>query len=182
MVKMLRIFLLALALGLAGTMSIMFCLSYFSRELPPQISTTSVVPENSINKVHLVQREVGELRWMLDSQRANIFDGESRIDLEGIDLLIITEDKGRLKIIGDQGIYSQEKKELWVSGNVKVISSANYVLYSDDLYWDIEKETIRTRGPARAEGPTSSISGSVMTIHVPNQKIYIRENVNAQLN
>lgn len=173
---------IVLAVGTVGAMSAMFYLRYTSRESPPEISAAGVSAESSLDNVHLVQREVGKVRWELSSKKVDAYNEESYVDLEGVDLLIFTAADERLQVFGDRGRYSQDSRDVWVSGNVKVLYGNDYVLYSDTLHWDIDGQTMKADGAAKAEGPNGSITGKGMTIDVRRQKIYIKKNVTAQLN
>jgi len=181
-VRRLRILLAILALGIIGTMGVLFYSRYTSREFPPEISASEPLPENSLNNVHLVQQEVGKVKWVLNTKRVDAYDEERLLSMEGVNLLIITENEGRLRVLGDRGRYSKDSGDFWVSGNVKVISGKGYVLYSDAVHWDVSRQIIISDGLCRVEGPNGSITGKAMSVDVQKQRLYIKENVNAILN
>ena len=190
MSKMRLILLLLLALLIIG--SVLF---YWLRA-PSQVNVRLSVPgggaqangENGGNseaaepqarEVTYDHVENGVHKWGLVAKGGNYDMDNDTIYLKDVRIIFYGE-SGEIHIRGDEGEYNQARQTVVLIGNVRGRNPKGVTLQTQRLTYSEIEQIIDTDDQwATVAGPTFSITGQGMKVHVPSQHITFKEKVDS---
>lgn len=174
--------LLALAiLVLAGTLAVVVVRNY--RGATPEEILESL-PRNvdlSLQKINYTETSEGKPRWTLvaDSAAHNVGEGITRI--ENIHMTFYDEQNGDMVLTAEKGEMDSASRDVTVRGNVAIVGSRKWALYTEHLQYRAADRTIRNAEPVRLLSETMEVSGVGMRLDVRNRSLRLLSKVEARL-
>lgn len=86
-----------------------------------------------------------------------------RIDLVAPIGVIDLKNGKKIGLVGESGIYAQEKKVMNLSGKVKLIENQGMQLDTQQMTIDLQAGTVTASGPVTAAGPMGTLRANGMT-------------------
>ena len=101
----------------------------------------------------------GRRQWLLTADSAFVFEGKGVTVVYGVKVTFYDENGNESSwLSGDSGMVWRSE-ELWIGGEVKLLSSDSLVLRTHSLRWDPKKNLVWTEDTVYVEGQGISIVG-----------------------
>jgi LPS export ABC transporter protein LptC len=91
--------------------------------------------------------EKGDLIWKLKAEEAFVYVNDNKSIFYGLDFDQYEQGKVKSKLTGDRAEINQKEKTLVVNGNIDLIAEDSRHLKAEELFYDLEKETLHTDKP-----------------------------------
>lgn len=108
--------------------------------------------EQTFTEGYLVAFQDKSMEWEIWSEQAHKGMGNSEWQLTDVKAKLYSEDTV-YSIWGKEGLVDEEAKTMLIKGNVKLVSSNDYIFYTDSLRYDPNLRTILTNDKVSVEGP-----------------------------
>ncbi|HMV41774.1 MAG TPA: LPS export ABC transporter periplasmic protein LptC [Leptospiraceae bacterium] len=103
--------------------------------------------------------EKGELVWILKAEEAFVYVNDGKSIFYGLHFDQYENGKIKSKLIGDRAEIDQKLKQLKVNGNIDLIAEDSRHLKAEELFYDLEKETLNTDKPVTIIMKGTTING-----------------------
>jgi LPS export ABC transporter protein LptC len=133
----------------------------------------------SLNKIHLVEKISAEDELELTAITAEVDDENDKVSLKEISLVYNAKDHDPIHLTADRGVMSNRSKDIFVEGNVLMTSEKGVRLTTQSLTWNNQKKELDTEERIRIEGDRFTITGIGLRSKVDEEKIWIKNSVNA---
>lgn len=156
-----------------------------TEENPPP-ENNSVLAEQKMKGVHLVESQSGKRDWELFSERAEGSQGSGSWNLKKVRVLFYNKEQVEFTVVGDEGSLDAKTKDLSIRGNVVTQSANGYSFRTSSIFYYSQKRRIESpqevvmRGPADKDGEGLLVRGKRMTVNVDESKMEILDQVRAQ--
>ncbi len=111
--------------------------------------TVESLPEATIEDVSYSGSSDGVRLYDLSAKSATHMSGSEKLLLKDVTVRHYTDNRLSATLTGREAIYSESSGLVEVKGDVKVVSSEGYVLYSDLLIYHMDSGLLSTDTPIR---------------------------------
>ena len=170
--------LVVVAVFVAAVMGILISRSRAVRV--ESVGQASVKADLRIKEVQ-VEEESGGVRWRLNAEQALVFENEGRTQLRRIDLKV-TEHNRSWTVVGDEGDFERETKNLEVRRNVVLTSDDGLRLETTVLRWHGGERRLWTDVPVRITRSGAVIDGTALDVKMSEQATALQGRVHAVFN
>ncbi len=140
----------------------------------------------TLEGIHLVEAKEGKQEWELRAEQAQGDERQETWKLKRVEMVFFGDDGMKFRVVGDQGEIRAEKRNVFVSGNVKTRSSNGYLYLADNVEYDSNGRELRSHGPVSLFGPKErsgeqlQLTGTDMVTYMDSGKISVDHNVKAK--
>jgi LPS export ABC transporter protein LptC len=131
----------------------------------------------SIKEVQL-EEESGGARWRLKADQAFVFEAEGRTWLRKVDLRVDERDRS-WTVVGEEGDFYRESKNLEVRRNVVLTSNDGLRLETTVLRWHGVDRRLWTDAPVRILRSGAVIEGTALDVKMADEAATVRGRVRA---
>ncbi len=119
----------------------------------------------------------GAKKWELKALYANIYEKESSIHVEKINIIFYDENQPFSNLEAKEAAIDIRSKNILAKNNVKVISKNNVRLETDKLLWDTKEQVFTTDAFVRVIKKNSILEGNGLRTGANLENIKIFSNV-----
>jgi LPS export ABC transporter protein LptC len=132
----------------------------------------------AIKDVQLQEESSRGSRWQLRADQASVFEQEGRTALRKVTVLVHDRDTV-WTIVGDEGDFFKESRNLEVRRNVVLTSQDGLRLETTVLRWTDNKRLLWTDVPVRITRAGAVIDGSALDVHIDQEATTVKGRVRA---
>ncbi|MBF0625341.1 MAG: LPS export ABC transporter periplasmic protein LptC [Magnetococcales bacterium] len=170
--------LLAIALGVAGTLAWLLGGAALERPLATvPLSETGVTPEAT--GIRLVQFDGQQQKWSLTAEGAQRLEQEGRTMAFKPRLAIHRKDSGPIHLTANRGMIEDATRRMVFFGDVLVEDVLKRRLITQRLHFDPAKQVLSTDGAFRLTMDRITLSGIGLEIHPRTRHLKVRQKVRA---
>lgn len=130
---------------------------------------------------YMVEGEGGIKEWEVWAQKAHQKMGETDWQLTKVRAKFYSENVS-YSVWGETGRVNDKTKTMRIEGNVKLVSSNDYIFYTDFLEYNSAERKIETDSKVSVEGPKEKrgrlyLEGDGLSVNLVNNLMVLRENV-----
>jgi LPS export ABC transporter protein LptC len=126
----------------------------------PVCGPNPVLPNQEIDAFTLHESSSGKRLYMLEAQKAYVYDPAQRVDVTGLRVLFYDEVGGiNSTLVADEGSIYSRNEDLVARGHVVVRTSDSTLLETDSLAWSNQRRLVRTDADLVIETPKGRIEG-----------------------
>lgn len=103
--------------------------------------------------------EKGDLVWILKAEEAFVYVNDGKSIFYGLHFDQYENGKVKSQLTGDRAEIDQKAKKLKVNGNIDLIAEDSRHLKAEELFYDLEKETLNTDKPVTIIMKGTTING-----------------------
>lgn len=150
---------------------------------PVPAASTSLVSEQKMEGVHLVESQKGARDWELFADEAEGKQGTASWKLKKMRVFFYNKEKVEFTVTGDEGSIDSKSKNLQIKGNVVTQSVNGYVFKTPSIAYNSvsreiqSPEQVQMMGPPDASGGGLSLKGYNMTAFVDSSLMKIHKDV-----
>lgn len=160
-------------LGVAGIL-VVRSRTVQSEALGPRPSSADI----SLKELTLQEESAGGARWQLVADQASVFDEEGRTALRQVTVQV--QDRERAwTIVGDEGDFFKETKNLELRRNVVMTSDDGLRLETSVLRWQDAERRLWTDAPVRIRRLGTTITGTALDVRMSNDATTVKGPVRA---
>ncbi len=123
----------------------------------------------------------GNARWTVRAATATYFEDRKKTVLEQVKAVFFPKNGGKVELTGDRGVLYTDTSNMEIRGNVRVISDEGYVLTTDRLLYDRDKELIHTEAELIVTGQGVTLKGQGMRLEIANRSVSILRHLGTTL-
>ncbi|MFP3869323.1 MAG: LPS export ABC transporter periplasmic protein LptC [Syntrophobacteria bacterium] len=123
----------------------------------------------------------GRARWTLNAAKARYFDDRQETVLSEIRAVIFLRDGREVELQARDGVFHNDSKNIEVSGNVRVNYGGMYLLVTDHLAYDHDRDVIYTSAPVSGHGQGITLKGQGMELKIHECTLSILEGVETKV-
>lgn len=161
-----RIILVCVAIFVAAVATVLVVNGRAVRAPKPERVATRA--DYRIKEVHLQEEGRGGVRWQLDADQAEAYDGAGRTTLKKVRIRI-EEPARSWTVTGDEGELAQDSKDVELRGNVVLEASDGLRLETTRLRWEASKRRAWTDDPVTVYRPGAVVRGQGLDARVGEQ-------------
>ena len=181
-IRFIRWFLFLVMVGTALAIFAAFKLRPVERLLPAFIAKATCNDANvSLNNFDYCDVREGNARWILRAAKASYFRDKQETILNQVSAVFYLRDGGKVELQGDEGIFHNDNNNVEVNGNVRVSYGEDYVLLTDSLIYEREKELIHTAAVVFLSGQGITLKGQGLRLEIATRKVSILNNIETTL-
>ncbi|MCB0377572.1 MAG: LPS export ABC transporter periplasmic protein LptC [Bdellovibrionales bacterium] len=109
--------------------------------------------EQVLSGGHLVESQGETKQWELESEVARKKRGSEEWTLDKVKVKFFGENQVFYRAVGEKGFVTDNQKSLKIEGDVEIVSSNQYVINSEVIYYLTESRTIEGPKPVKMQGP-----------------------------
>ena len=150
--------------------------------LPAVIAKATCDDANvSLNDFDYCDVREGNSRLILRAATARFFDARQETVLNQVKAVFHLKDGGKVELQADEGLFHNDNNNVEVNGNVRVSYGEDYVLLTDSLIYEREKELIHTAAVVFLSGQGITLKGQGMRLEIATRKVSILNNIETTL-
>ncbi len=151
---------------------------------PASLIAQSLLGEKEmvIHGVRLVEKKNNNKTLEIKAERAVIFSGEDRTDLENFTMHSVGGKSGSITLIAGKGTLNNANNNMSAEGGVIVRDEKDRTLITDSLDWRRSENEIRTDDIVRLFGRGFIIKGRGMLVKVQDESFELLNEVTAIFN
>lgn len=127
-----------------------------------------------------VQSKDGRVDWTIQATQARVFDTDAKAVLSDVQVTLMGPDGVTMTVAGDEGTINTASKDFVLSkksGNLALVLSSGYTIYTPRFTWDNQTHRIWTDEPVTIKGPGLEATGHGLDAFLATQEMRIRRNV-----
>ncbi len=128
----------------------------------------------SFEDVTYTRNIAGKTQWMLKAKAAELYQQNEKMDLEGVFINFFPKKGGPVSVVADKGAYDLNKEEIFLEGNIEVVSSDGRTLYTDTLRFSQKKRVIWTKDKVLLTGNGMVLRGKGLEYDLQKGKLVIK--------
>lgn len=158
------------------------------KEKKEKIKSNTLITEQRMEGVHLVESKAGSRDWELYSESGQSTKGDGSWALSNVKILFYNADKVDFTVTGKSGSIDGVSKNIKITGDVVTRSINGYVFYSDSVFYNsvqrliVSPEAIRMVGPPDGKAKGLNLTGFHMETRVDEKIMKIFDKVSADKN
>jgi LPS export ABC transporter protein LptC len=162
----------ALVAGLGGAIT----WKVMGRRQPPAPPPTTTQADYQIKEIHINETLVGNLRWTLDADQAEVFDRDQKTVMKKVVIKVFTKDS-TWTVTGDQGTLDNQTHDVSLEGNVVVNSSDGLTLKTTELAWRNGDRNLLTDAAVEITRTGTTIQGRGLDVRMAEETAVLAKNV-----
>lgn len=177
--------------GLLGIMLVvlaalfLFVLNGPSRRVAP-VSAPALprAADAGVEGFSFVQSMDGRVDWKIQAMQAQVFDTEAKALLQDVQVTLMGPDGVTMTVAGDEGTINTLSKDFVLSkksGNLALVLTSGYTIYTPRFTWDNQAHRIWTDEPVTIRGPRMEVTGRGLDAFLATQEMRVRRNVHVGL-
>ncbi len=143
-------------------------------------------PDNhnfTMDTVKILQNQNGKKTALIRAHKAHTGKDSNHLILELVNADLFDEEGYITKVIANTGEYNTISKLLTLTGDVVVNKTRDkQFLYTDLLYYDSDKRTVKCPGKTRLEGEKITIDGGSLDYDIKSATYVINKRVHCTIN
>lgn len=132
-----------------------------------------------LNQIHLVETLSKEEKLELNAVSAEVDQEEDKVSLKEISLVYNPKNQEPINLTADRGVMWNKTKDMFVEGNVVVTSEKGFQMSANSLTWSNANRELKTDERVKIKGDRFTITGVGLESKVDEQKVWIKNSVNA---
>ena len=159
---------LAFVAGLAGFLFVR------GRAVRPEpLETVASSADYRIKEVHIQEEAVGNVRWKLDADHAEVFQQEGKTLMRKVTVTIIEPDR-TWTVTGDEGELLEASKDVRLRRNVVLVSSDGLRLEAETLNWDAKGRRVWTDDPVTLVRNNAVLKGRSLEARMDEERTTVK--------
>jgi len=127
------------------------------------------------------QSRGGLVDWKIQARQAQLFEADAKAVLkDNVQVTLMGADGVTMTVTGDEGSINTASKDFMISkhsGNLALILSSGFTIYTPRIRWDNAALRIWTDEPVRITGPRLEVTGQGMDTFLPSREMRVHRNV-----
>ena len=126
-----------------------------------------------IKEVHIQEEAVGNIRWKLDADHAEVFQQEGKTLMRKVTVTIIEPDRS-WTVTGDEGELLEASKDVRLRRNVVLVSSEGVRLEAETLNWNAKGRRVWTDDPVTLVRNNAVLKGRGLEARMDEERTTIK--------
>lgn len=160
---------------------VIFIVTGPSRRVPQvAVPTLPQVADAGVKGFSFVQSKDGLVDWKIQAKQAQVFDADAKAVLNDVQVTLMGPDGVTMTVSGDDGTINTLSKDFIISkktGDLALILTSGYTIYTSRFTWDNQKHRIWTDEPVTIKGPSLEVTGQGLDAFLTTQEMRVRRNV-----
>jgi len=171
------------SVSLAAIVGLSALLGCQTEEPPvPSSSSPERMPNQLISDFVLTETEEGRKLWVLQAERAKIFDSSNEIDLDTLIIDFFDELEAHTSTLtADRGIINRTTRNMEAFGDVVILSDDDLRLESEEVRWLNRSGQIISDAPVRFTRGANVLTGVGFVSDPSLENIEIREQIRVEV-
>lgn len=128
----------------------------------------------SFENITYTRNIAGKTQWMLKAKTAELYQQNEKMDLGGVFINFFPKKGEPVSVVADKGSYDLNKEEIFLEGNVEVVSSDGRTLSTDTLHFSQKKRVIWTKDKVLLTGNGMVLKGKGLEYDLQKGKLVIK--------
>jgi LPS export ABC transporter protein LptC len=175
------IFVALLALGLLVLTVIGFSDKDDDTGSREQAAILKDIPEAVIENVRYIGSTGAERDWELFAERATHPKGSDELYLKKVKFLYFSNNVLSATLVGNEGIYSEDRGVVNLNGDVSLVSEDGYGLTTESLRYSIASGVVTTEARIRFSNDMVVVTGRGLEMDIDGKLVKVLSNVKTEL-
>lgn len=149
-----------------------------------QEETTTVsesAPSIEADTLKYTESEGGKTLYEIESGQARFFKDESRTEFSDIRVKFIYQEKYEIIVSGKSGVLNTDTKDIIITDNVEIRAATDYVLTTNSLLYNADRNEISTDDVITVTGPKADFSGKGLSFSMDTEELVILSDIKTTL-
>lgn len=126
-----------------------------------------------IKEVHIQEEAIGNVRWTLDADHAEVFQQQGKTLMRKVTVTII-EPERTWTVTGDEGELLDATKDVRLRRNVVLVSNEGLRLESETLNWDAKGRRVWTDDPVTLVRNNAVLKGRSLEARMDEERTTVK--------
>ncbi len=134
-------------------------------------------PELELEGVRFTQYENGDVIWLLDAIKAQLFEKDGYVLLCDIEVKFFGDGEKNVNVVGKKGKLSLKRNDFTLEGDIVAVSDGGVTVCTEQLFWDSESKRIKTNTKVEIINGSTTIRSGGLEASCDLEKIWLKDNV-----
>ncbi len=125
--------------------------------------------------VQYTRAEKGRVKWVVNAGTARLFEDKEILELEQVVIDFFNSRGKKVIVKADTGVYDLSKEDMFLKGNVEVVSEKGDTLFTDSMFYSHDRDLIHSDEKVFIKGGGLEIQGKGFEYDLKQGKFVVKD-------